>query len=192
MSGRARLSPYYFVSGEKTELAGILATICPADKKVIHGMKDAVMVPCARHGTSELSECIVHKSRTLEPFHIDHVIIHISYGTYSLSRGLVSRLRGGAPETGGSPHRIRARRRARLSPDAQSGPRSLRPVLCSCPQGWGHGVDGNRRHPRSPGQDVRSGTGSPAANRARQPCSIHSTAKETAWKHGDAYSPTAS
>jgi hypothetical protein len=47
MSGRARLSPYYFVSGEKSELAGILATICPADKKVIHGMKDAVMVPCA-------------------------------------------------------------------------------------------------------------------------------------------------
>ncbi len=47
MSGRARLSPYYFVSGETTELAGILATICPADKKVIHGMKDAVMVPCA-------------------------------------------------------------------------------------------------------------------------------------------------
>ena len=53
MSGRARLSPYYFVSGEKIELAGILATICPADKKVIHGMKDAVMVPCAfAHGTN--------------------------------------------------------------------------------------------------------------------------------------------
>ena len=50
MSGRARLSPYYFVSGEKTELAGILATICPADKKVIHGMKDAIMVPCAVAG----------------------------------------------------------------------------------------------------------------------------------------------
>ena len=47
MSGRARLSPYYFVTGERAELAGILATICPADKKVIHGMKDAVMVPCA-------------------------------------------------------------------------------------------------------------------------------------------------
>ena len=47
MSGRARISPYYFVSGEKTELAGILATVCPADKKVIHGMTDAVMVPCA-------------------------------------------------------------------------------------------------------------------------------------------------
>jgi len=55
MSGRARLSPYYFVSGETTELAGILATICPADKKVIHGMKDAVMVPCAvsRDATAE-------------------------------------------------------------------------------------------------------------------------------------------
>ena len=47
MAGRARLSPYYFVTGETVELAGILATICPADKKVIHGMKDAVMVPCA-------------------------------------------------------------------------------------------------------------------------------------------------
>jgi len=47
MAGRARLSPYYFVTGEKVELAGILATICPADKKIIHGMKDAVMVPCA-------------------------------------------------------------------------------------------------------------------------------------------------
>jgi len=46
MVGRARLSPYYFVTGEQAELAGILATICPADKKVIHGMKDAIMVPC--------------------------------------------------------------------------------------------------------------------------------------------------
>jgi hypothetical protein len=47
MAGRARLSPYYFVTGEKADLAGILATVCPADKKVIHGMKDAIMVPCA-------------------------------------------------------------------------------------------------------------------------------------------------
>jgi hypothetical protein len=52
MSGRARLSPYYFVSGGKTELAGILATICPADKKVIHGMQDAVMAPCAVIGNT--------------------------------------------------------------------------------------------------------------------------------------------
>jgi hypothetical protein len=47
MSGRVRLSPYYFVSDGKAELAGILATLCPADKKVIHGMKDAIMAPCA-------------------------------------------------------------------------------------------------------------------------------------------------
>jgi hypothetical protein len=46
MTGRVRLSPYYFVSGEKAELGGILATICPLDKKLIHGMTDAVMVPC--------------------------------------------------------------------------------------------------------------------------------------------------
>lgn len=47
MAGRARLSPYYFVTGDQAELAGILATICPADKKIIHGMKDAIMAPCA-------------------------------------------------------------------------------------------------------------------------------------------------
>jgi hypothetical protein len=47
MSGRARLSPYYVVSDGKAELTGILATICPADKKILHGMKDAIMVPCA-------------------------------------------------------------------------------------------------------------------------------------------------
>ncbi|MEK6526150.1 MAG: hypothetical protein AABZ22_04695, partial [Nitrospirota bacterium] len=47
MSGRARLSPYYFVTGERAELAGVLATVCPLDKKMIHGMRDAIMVPCA-------------------------------------------------------------------------------------------------------------------------------------------------
>lgn len=47
ISGRARLSPYYFVSEGTVELAGILATVCPADKKILHGMKDAIIVPCA-------------------------------------------------------------------------------------------------------------------------------------------------
>ncbi|MFQ5992265.1 MAG: hypothetical protein ACE5NA_07480 [Nitrospiraceae bacterium] len=47
MMGRARLSPYYFVTGDRATLAGVLATVCPPDKKVIHGMRDAVMVPCA-------------------------------------------------------------------------------------------------------------------------------------------------
>ncbi|WP_455245657.1 hypothetical protein [Petrachloros mirabilis] len=46
MSGRARLSPFYFITGDQAELAGILATVCPSDKKVIHGMKDAMMLPC--------------------------------------------------------------------------------------------------------------------------------------------------
>jgi len=47
MPGRVRLSPYYFVGGGTAELAGILATVCPLDKKLIHGMTDAVMAPCA-------------------------------------------------------------------------------------------------------------------------------------------------
>ncbi len=50
MPGRARLCPYYFVAGEndsaRATLGGVLATICPADKKIIHGMKDAILVPC--------------------------------------------------------------------------------------------------------------------------------------------------
>lgn len=48
MMGRARLCPYYFVSGDsKVTMGGILATVCPADKKIIHGMKDAILAPCA-------------------------------------------------------------------------------------------------------------------------------------------------
>jgi len=51
MPGRARLCPYYFVTGEndsaRATLGGVLATICPADKKIIHGMTDAVLAPCA-------------------------------------------------------------------------------------------------------------------------------------------------
>jgi len=46
MTGRARLSPYYFVHGDQAELGGILATVCPKDKKIIHGMRDAIMAPC--------------------------------------------------------------------------------------------------------------------------------------------------
>lgn len=47
MSGRVRLSPYYFIVGDKAELGGILATLCPANKKIIHGMVDAILAPCA-------------------------------------------------------------------------------------------------------------------------------------------------
>jgi hypothetical protein len=45
MRGRVRLSPYYFVEKEKVTLRGALATIVPADKKLLHGMRDAIMVP---------------------------------------------------------------------------------------------------------------------------------------------------
>jgi len=45
MKGRVRLSPYFFVSEGKANLGGALATICPADKKILHGMTDAIMVP---------------------------------------------------------------------------------------------------------------------------------------------------
>jgi hypothetical protein len=44
--GRVRLCPYYFVVGDGVKLGGILATVAPADKRLIHGMKDAVMSPC--------------------------------------------------------------------------------------------------------------------------------------------------
>ena len=50
MKGRVRLCPYYFVHGEgdaaRAHLSGVLATICPADKKIIHGMTDAIFAPC--------------------------------------------------------------------------------------------------------------------------------------------------
>jgi hypothetical protein len=52
MVGRARLCPYYFVTDGKAKLAGILATVCPLDKKLIHGMVDAVMVPCGLHASA--------------------------------------------------------------------------------------------------------------------------------------------
>jgi hypothetical protein len=48
MRGRVRLCPYYFVEPEKVMLRGVLATIVPADKKLLHGMRDAILAPSAR------------------------------------------------------------------------------------------------------------------------------------------------
>lgn len=45
MKGRVRLCPYYFCGERETKLGGVLATICPSDKKLLHGMKDAVLAP---------------------------------------------------------------------------------------------------------------------------------------------------
>jgi len=49
MKGRVRLCPYYFVTGDaeaaRAHLGGVLATICPPDKKIIHGMTEAIFAP---------------------------------------------------------------------------------------------------------------------------------------------------
>ncbi len=51
LPGRVRLCPYYFVAGDyesaRPQLGGILATIVPADKKIVHGMRDAILAPCS-------------------------------------------------------------------------------------------------------------------------------------------------
>lgn len=50
-SGRVRLCPYYFVTGRgdqaRAQWGGAMATICPADKKIIHGMTEATLTPAA-------------------------------------------------------------------------------------------------------------------------------------------------
>jgi hypothetical protein len=43
---RVRLCPYYFQTAANMKLCGVLATVCPEDKKILHGMRDAVMLPC--------------------------------------------------------------------------------------------------------------------------------------------------
>ena len=45
--GRPRLQPYYFVVDGEPVLSGIQATVCPPDKKLLHGMVDAVVAPGA-------------------------------------------------------------------------------------------------------------------------------------------------
>ena len=45
MKGRVRLCPYFFCGERETKLGGVLATVCPADKKLLHGMRDAILAP---------------------------------------------------------------------------------------------------------------------------------------------------
>lgn len=52
VDGRLRLCPYYFVFAGKTKLSGVLATFCPPDKKIIHGMQDAALLPGKVVGTN--------------------------------------------------------------------------------------------------------------------------------------------
>ncbi|MEY4939868.1 MAG: hypothetical protein RIQ93_1603 [Verrucomicrobiota bacterium] len=44
-AGRLRLCPYYFIFAGKSHFSGALATFCPPDKKIIHGMQDAALLP---------------------------------------------------------------------------------------------------------------------------------------------------
>lgn len=48
-AGRLRLCPYYFVIEGQPQLSGALATFCPPDKKIIHGMQDAALLPARIH-----------------------------------------------------------------------------------------------------------------------------------------------
>lgn len=52
MNARVRLCPYYFVKGDpqtqgRALHCGTLATLCADDKKIIHGMSDAILLPAA-------------------------------------------------------------------------------------------------------------------------------------------------
>ncbi len=47
MRGRVRLCPYYFILAGRAHLRGALATIVPADKKILHGMSTAILAPTA-------------------------------------------------------------------------------------------------------------------------------------------------
>src|SRR3989441_3850524 len=53
MKGRIRLCPYFFVERDRVKLRGALATIVPADKKFLHGMRDAILTPSRFSGTSD-------------------------------------------------------------------------------------------------------------------------------------------
>lgn len=55
MRGRVRLCPYFFVENAKVSLRGALATIVPADKKLLHGMRDAILAPAGPESVEALA-----------------------------------------------------------------------------------------------------------------------------------------
>jgi hypothetical protein len=40
----------------RAQLSGALATFCPPDKKIIHGMEDAALLPCVVTGNEGVRE----------------------------------------------------------------------------------------------------------------------------------------
>jgi hypothetical protein len=47
LPGRTRICPYYFVANDRVSLGGVLASHVPSDKKLIHGMSDAIISPAS-------------------------------------------------------------------------------------------------------------------------------------------------
>jgi hypothetical protein len=45
MRARVRLCPYFFAGEKSITCGGALATLCPDDKKLLHGMRDAILAP---------------------------------------------------------------------------------------------------------------------------------------------------
>jgi hypothetical protein len=45
MRARVRLCPYFFAGEKSIRCGGALATLCPDDKKLLHGMRDAILAP---------------------------------------------------------------------------------------------------------------------------------------------------
>ena len=58
MRGRVLLRPYYYLTGDQPLLSGIQAVVCPPDKKVLHGMIDAVIAPCALSDDSNAEDAL--------------------------------------------------------------------------------------------------------------------------------------
>ena len=50
LTGRARVCPYFFVVNDRATLGGVLVTHCPSDKKLLHGMRDAILSPAIASG----------------------------------------------------------------------------------------------------------------------------------------------
>lgn len=46
-SSVARINPYYQIHDNQAKISSVMAIVCPSDKKKIHGMNDASLVPCA-------------------------------------------------------------------------------------------------------------------------------------------------
>jgi len=63
VDGRLRLCPYYFVIEGVPRLSGALATFCPPDKKIIHGMQDAALLPSRLTPVSEIQPLKTEKPK---------------------------------------------------------------------------------------------------------------------------------